>query len=84
IDGLLQTCRSFADGCRALALDPRFTLIAFGDLNVPGDDIVVTVNAGNIEAFKKGLASIPRYAGGGNNGESSLEALQKAMAVECR
>jgi len=84
IDRLLQTCRSFADECKQYALDPQFTLIAFGDLTVPGDDIVVTVRAGSIEDFKKGLSTVPTYSGGANGGESALDAVLRALEVPCR
>jgi hypothetical protein len=84
IDGLLATCLAFADECQKCALSPQLSLVAFGDLTVPGDDIVVTVRAGTIEDFKRGLGTIPRYGGGGNEGESSLDAVLSATDVECR
>jgi hypothetical protein len=84
IDGLLATCMFFAEECRTHAMSPEFTLIAFGDLNVPGDEIVTTVRAGDIDTFKRGLKAIPRFSGGGNEGESSLDAAVHAAKVECR
>jgi hypothetical protein len=37
-----------------------------------------------VEATKKSLRNIPRYSGGGNEGESSLEALERALSLPFR
>ena len=79
IDGLLQTCAKFVDEFAALHLQHRIAIVAFGDLRVRGDKIVRTDFTSNVEVTKKSLKNIPRYSGGGNNGKSSLEAIEKAL-----
>jgi Mg-chelatase subunit ChlD len=79
IDGLLQTCAKFVDEFTALQLQQRIAIVAFGDLRVRGDKIVRTDFTSNVEVTKKSLKKIPRYSGGGNKGESSLEAIEKAL-----
>lgn len=84
IKGLLQTCAKFIDQFGNLQMDSRVAIVAFGDLTVKGDKIVATSFTRNIETTKSSLKKIPRYSGGFNRGESSLEALQKAMALDFR
>jgi von Willebrand factor type A domain len=81
IQGLLHTCTRFVDKFASLGLDGRIAIIAFGDLTIAGDKIVATGFSDKVEVTKQSLLKIPRYSGGGNKGESSLEALQKAMAL---
>ena len=81
IDGLLQTCAKFVDEFAALQLQHRIAVVAFGDLRVRGDKIVRTDFTSNVEVTKKSLRNIPRYKGGGNKGESSLEAIDKALEL---
>jgi hypothetical protein len=84
IKGLLKTCAKFVDRFARLQMNSRIAIVAFGDLNVKGDKIVATGFTSNLETTKKSLEKIPRFSGGANNGESSLEALQKAMALNFR
>ncbi len=84
IKGLLQTAAKFIDRFGNLQMDSRIAVVAFGDLTVKGDKIVATGFSRNIETTKNSLQKIPRYSGGGNRGESALEALQKAMALDFR
>ncbi len=84
IQGLLHTCTRFVDKFASLGLNQRTAIVAFGDLTVPGDKIVATGFSDNVEVTKQSLLRIPRYSGGGNQGESSLEALQKAMGLPFR
>jgi hypothetical protein len=84
IDGLLATSQRFVDEFVALGLSQRVAVVAFGDLTVPGDEITVFNFAEDIETIKRTLVNIPRYSGGGNLGESSLEALAEAMALPFR
>lgn len=79
IDGLLTTSQKLVDRLAKKQINWRIAVEAFGDLTVPGDRIAATVFSKNIEVIKKSLREIPRYSGGGNEGESSLEALLKAM-----
>ena len=80
IEGLLNTCTKFVDEFASLRLDHRIAIVAFGDLTVTGDRIVATKFTNNLETTKESLAKIPRYSGGGNEGESSFDAMDKAMA----
>ncbi|MBI4674911.1 MAG: VWA domain-containing protein [Chloroflexi bacterium] len=84
IKGLLQTCAKFVDRFGRLEMDSRIAVVAFGDLSVKGDKIVATSFTSNLQTTKNSLQKIPRFSGGANNGESSLEALQKAMALDFR
>lgn len=84
IKGLLATCERFVEEFAELELDHRVAVVAFGDLKVPGDKIVGTSFTSKVEVTKKSLRKIPRYSGGGNEGESSLEALDKALAMPFR
>jgi hypothetical protein len=84
IQGLLDTCVSFVDEFGALGLDHRVAIVAFGDLTVKHDKIVATGFMQNAGAIKQSLLKIPRYSGGANRGESSLEAMQKAMQLPFR
>jgi Mg-chelatase subunit ChlD len=81
IDGLLQTCAKFVDEFASLQLQHRIAIVAFGDLRVRGDKIVRTEFTTNVEVTKKSLKNVPRYSGGGNKGESSLEAIEKALEL---
>lgn len=84
IKGLLATCARFVDEFASLNLDSRVAIIAFGDLKVPGDKIVKTAFTSKVEVIKKSLRNIPRFGGGGNEGESSLEALEKTLTLPFR
>jgi Mg-chelatase subunit ChlD len=84
IKGLLGTAAKFVDRFGKLQMDARIAIVAFGDLTVRGDKIVATSFTPHIETTKSSLQKIPRYSGGGNRGESALEALQKAMALDFR
>ena len=81
INGLLQTCAKFLDELARKRIDWRIAVIAFGDLTVPGDTIQATGFMNNVETVKKVLMSVPRNNGGGNDGESSLEAIDKALSL---
>jgi Mg-chelatase subunit ChlD len=84
IESLLATCRQFADDFNALHLNHRIAIVSFGDLRVPGDKIQNTAFTSNVETTKQSLRHIPRYSGGGNEGESSLEALERALSLPFR
>ncbi len=84
IKGLLQTAQKFVDRFARLEMDARIAIVAFGDLNVRTDKIVATSFTSNIQTTKNSLQKIPRFSGGSNHGESSLEAMQKAMALDFR
>lgn len=84
IKGLLQTSQKFVERFARLEMDSRIAIVAFGDLSVRGDKIVATGFTSNLQTTKNSLQKIPRFSGGANRGESSLEAMEKAMALDFR
>jgi hypothetical protein len=76
IDGLVACMSTLVADLAAMELDWRMTTIPFGDLNVPGDRIEdgmgLVATCAEAEAQ---LRSMPRFSGGGNEGESSIEAM---------
>jgi hypothetical protein len=79
IDGLIETCQSFVDRLATRRIDWVAAVVGFGDLTVEGDRIVATPFSSSADRVKTLLRGLPRYSGGGNEGESSLEALQAAL-----
>lgn len=79
IDGLIETCESFVDRLATKHIDWAAAVVGFGDLTIEGDRIVATPFSSSTERVKALLRGIPRYSGGDNEGESSLEALQAAL-----
>ena len=84
IESLLATCSRFVESFDALQLNHRIAIVAFGDLTVRGDKIQNTAFTSNVAATQKSLRRIPRYSGGGNEGESSLEAIERALSLPFR
>jgi hypothetical protein len=82
IQGLLSTCERLIDKLATRAVDWTAAIVAFGDLTVTGDTIQATPFSNKVEVLKKSLHNIPRNSGGGNEGESSLEALHKALSLK--
>lgn len=81
IDGLVRCMDELVAKLGSLALDWRVTTVPFGDLTVPRDRIIsdepfVT----DVSAARQQLRSMRRFSGGGNVGESSIE----AMLAACR
>lgn len=79
IDGLIESCESFVDKLARKRIDWVAAVVGFGDLTVEGDRIVATPFSSSADRVKALLRGLPRYSGGGNEGESSLEALQAAL-----
>jgi hypothetical protein len=79
IDALVETCQSFVDKLATKHIDWIAAVVGFGDLTVEGDRIVATPFSSSADRVKALLRGLPRYSGGGNEGESSLEALQAAL-----
>jgi Mg-chelatase subunit ChlD len=79
IDGLIESCESFVDKLARKRIDWVAAVVGFGDLTVEGDRIVATSFNSSADRVKALLRGLPRYSGGGNEGESSLEALQAAL-----
>jgi hypothetical protein len=84
IESLLTTCARFVDDFNALRLNHRIAIVSFGDLRVRGDRIQNTAFTSKVESTQKSLRNIPRNSGGGNEGESSLEALERALSLPFR
>jgi len=85
IEALLNVCSSFVNEPAKFDLDAHFLLVSFGDLKVFGDRIeLVTLLTPSIQKIKEGLKNIPRNGGGGNEGESSLEAIKFGLAQKYR
>jgi hypothetical protein len=80
IDGLVRCMVDFVGELARLKLDWQLTVVPFGDLTVRGDRVVddlpfVTTR----EAGERMIRRLPRFNGGGNMGESSLEAVLAAL-----
>jgi hypothetical protein len=76
IKGLVAQTATFVREASTRQLDLRWALIAFGDLRAEGDRVVTyqfTAKAGD---FTESLRRMPRFSGGGNTGETSLDALR--------
>jgi hypothetical protein len=84
IEGLLATCAKFVEDFNTLRLNQRIAIVSFGDLRVHGDKIQNTAFTSTVETTQKSLRHIPRNSGGGNEGESSLEALERALSLPFR
>jgi hypothetical protein len=76
IDGLIRCMSSFVDELASLGLDWRCTCVPFGDLQVPGDRVDAQLPfVATADAARTQLQHLPRFSGGSNWGESSVEAL---------
>jgi hypothetical protein len=85
IEGLIRCMDTLVCEVGRLSLDWRMTTVPFGDLTVPGDRVVddqafVT----NVSAASDQLRSMPRFYGGANLGESSVEAMLAASKKQYR
>ncbi len=80
IDGLVRCMVDFVRELARLSLDWRASVVPFGDLTVEGDTIVADLPfVANQAAAEHLLRSMPRNSGGGNDGESVLEAVLIAL-----
>jgi hypothetical protein len=85
IKGLVDCMAGFAGDLAELSLDWRLSVIPFGDLTVPGDRIDADLSfVACADGARRQLRTMPRFAGGGNEGESSIEALLAAIAKPWR
>lgn len=86
IQALLATCGNLVEDMTKKQLDYRVALVSFGDLTVSGDKIIIEGNGytNKLDIFKQMLKNIRRNSGGGNLGESSLEAIDKALQLKPR
>ncbi|MBI2767057.1 MAG: VWA domain-containing protein [Chloroflexi bacterium] len=81
IAGLVGTLQILADCLGEKSADWTAAVVAFGDLTVPGDTIAATPFTASVPMLKRSLGNLPHNHGGGNEGESSFEALQKAIVL---
>lgn len=85
IDGLVACMTDFVDQLGRLSLDWRITVVPFGDLTIPGDRIELERPfVRTVAQAKQQLRQMPRFSGGGNDGESSIEALLGATGKPWR
>jgi hypothetical protein len=85
IDGLMQCTIDLVRDLAQVELDWRVTTVPFGDLTVPGDRIVSDqAFVRTREAAEQQIRHMPRFSGGGNDGESSAEAVSAALAKDYR
>jgi len=85
IDGLVQSTVHLVHDLDVLGLDWRVTTVPFGDLTVPWDRIDGTCPfVATRTAAETQLRSMPRYSGGGNEGESAIEAMHVALRKSYR
>jgi hypothetical protein len=80
INALIRCMTDFVGQLGRLNLDWRTTCVPFGDLTVRGDRIVSDLPFVNsVKASQAQLRGMERFSGGGNTGESSIEAMQAGL-----
>lgn len=85
IDGLVSCMSAFVDHLGQLSLDWRMSVLPFGDLTIPGDRVELQWPfVQTVDQAKQQLRQMPRFAGGGNDGESSVEAVLGATGKPWR
>jgi hypothetical protein len=85
IDGLISCMTGFVDRLAGLGLDWRMTTVPFGDLTVDGDRVVRDLPfVHSVIAAKALIRQMPRFSGGTNDGESSIEAMRAAVSKPWR
>ena len=85
IKGLTDSLVKFVGELGRLSLDWRITAVPFGDLTVEGDKVVDDLPF--VRTPKEGqqmLRRLPRFSGGSNIGESSLQAVLAGLAKPYR
>lgn len=85
IAGLTASLTDLVQELGKLSLDWRTTCVPFGDLTVPGDRVVESLPfVKTVEAAQQQLRSLPRFSGGGNDGESAIEAMDAGLTKPWR
>ena len=80
IDGLVECMVDFVGELSALRLNWRITTVPYGDLTVAGERIVGDLPfVRNHDDAVQQLRTLPRFFGGDNAGESTLEAVVAAL-----
>lgn len=75
IGALVRQTQAFVSEAATLGFGIRWGLVAFGDIRVAGDKIVRYPFTDDKDKFKAALKEMPRFSGGGNTGETCLDAL---------
>lgn len=78
IKSLVRQTATFVNEAVGRGLDLRWGLIAFGDLRVEGDRIETYPFTRDPAVLTRLLRHMPQFSGGGNRGETSLDALSTA------
>jgi hypothetical protein len=80
IEGLTNCLVGLVRDLAATGLDWRIACVPFGDLTVPGDRIVESLPfVSQEEAAVQQIRALPRFSGGGNDGESASVAMMAAL-----
>lgn len=82
IDGLKKKCIDFAAVVRKEGYDCRLGLIGFGDVNY-NEPITVYEPTGDLQLFQTQVSQLRRTSGG-DEPESSVEALRRALDLQYR
>lgn len=82
IDGLKQNCIEFAEIVRREGHDCRLGLVGFGDVDL-NEPIEVFPPTADLQLFREHIGNL-EVTGGGDNPESSVEALQRALTIPYR
>jgi hypothetical protein len=82
IDGLKQKCIEFADLVKRQGYDCRLGLIAFGDVEI-NEPFTIYPPAADLVLFQERVSNLV-LLNGGDEPESSVEALGKALELEFR
>jgi hypothetical protein len=85
INGLIKSMKEFTAALEHEKLNWRFSTVPFGDLLIQGDRVVTTMPwVKDVPRAQAQLQGMPRFNGGGNFGESSLEAMHGALSRNFR
>jgi hypothetical protein len=85
INGLINSMSDFVDALGKLSLEWRISVLPFGDLTVRGDRVDLDLPFVTTAAeAKRQLREMPRFSGGSNRGESSIEAVLGAAGKPWR
>jgi hypothetical protein len=80
INGLIECMVDLVGELEKFHLDWRISVLPFGDLEIPGDRIVADRPfVSERTAAERELRAMVRNSGGGNEGESSIEAMNEAL-----
>lgn len=82
IDGLKQNCIDFAEIVSREGHDCRLGLVGFGDVEL-NEPIEVFPPTADLSLFRERIGNL-QVTGGGDNPESSVEALQRALTIPFR